>query len=51
MAITAAWLHWHDGTWHKDEYESLSLRDNSLWLGNAVFDGARAFSNATELSP
>jgi branched-chain amino acid aminotransferase len=41
------WLYWHDGAWHEAEHKLLSLRDNSFWMGNAVFDGARAFSGVT----
>lgn len=46
MTTTPDWLYWHDGAWHESEHKLLSLRDNSFWMGNAVFDGARAFSGA-----
>jgi branched-chain amino acid aminotransferase len=41
------WLYWHNGAWHEDEQKLLGLRDHSFWMGNAVFDGARAFEGVT----
>lgn len=43
MLKAADWLYWHGGEWHATEHKLLGLRDNSFWMGNAVFDGARAF--------
>lgn len=36
-----SWLYWSDGEWSEEERRLLSLKDNSFWMGNAVFDGAR----------
>jgi branched-chain amino acid aminotransferase len=47
MSKSLDWLYWHDGAWREDERKLLGLRDNSFWMGNAVFDGARAFSGTT----
>lgn len=47
MTIAADWLYWHDNAWHESEQKLLGLRDHSFWMGNAVFDGARAFSGVT----
>jgi branched-chain amino acid aminotransferase len=44
IVSTSDWLYWHGGAWHETEHKLLGLRDNSFWMGNAVFDGARAFS-------
>ena len=44
---TSDWLFWHGGVWHDTEHKLLSLRDHSFWMGNAVFDGARAFDGVT----
>jgi branched-chain amino acid aminotransferase len=38
------WLYWHGGDWHESECKLLGMRDHSFWMGNAVFDGARAFA-------
>lgn len=46
MAKAFDWLYWHDNSWHQTEHKLLGLRDNSFWMGNSVFDGARAFSGA-----
>ncbi|MDA8747030.1 branched-chain amino acid aminotransferase [Litoreibacter sp.] len=35
------WLYWNDGEWREEEQRLLSLKDNSFWMGNSVFDGAR----------
>jgi len=39
------WLYWQNGEWTTEETPILSLKDNMVWMGNAVFDGARAFDN------
>lgn len=44
---TSDWLYWHNGAWHEDEQKLLGLKDHSFWMGNAVFDGARAFEGVT----
>src|SRR5258708_6388569 len=41
------WLYWHNNNWHEQEHKLLGLRDNSFWMGNTVFDGARAFEGVT----
>src|SRR4029450_765598 len=41
------WQYWHGGQWQDSERKLLGLRDNSFWMGNAVFDGARAFAGTT----
>ena len=38
------WLYWHEGVWTTRETALLSLKDHSFWMGNTVFDGARAFN-------
>lgn len=45
--LNSDWLCWHEGAWHTSEHKLLGLRDNSFWMGNAVFDGARAFDGVT----
>ncbi len=35
-------LFWHDGDWRENEERLLTPKDNSFWMGNAVFDGGRA---------
>lgn len=47
MLKTPDWLYWHGGAWHRNEHKLLGLRDNSFWMGNAIFDGARAFDGVT----
>jgi branched-chain amino acid aminotransferase len=37
------WLYWQKGEWTTQEVPLISLKDNTFWMGNAVFDGARAF--------
>ncbi len=37
------WLYWQKGEWTTKEVPLISLKDNTFWMGNAVFDGARAF--------
>jgi len=39
------WLYWQNGEWTTEEKPLVSLKDNTFWMGNAVFDGARAFEN------
>jgi len=39
------WLYWQNGGWTTEETPLVSLKDNTFWMGNAVFDGARAFEN------
>jgi len=39
------WLYWQKGGWTTEETPLISLKDNTFWMGNAVFDGARAFDN------
>ncbi len=38
------WLYWQKGGWTTEETAILSLKDNAFWMGNTVFDGARAFN-------
>lgn len=38
------WLYWQNGEWTTEEKPVLSLKDNAFWMGNTVFDGARAFN-------
>ena len=40
-------IHWHNGTWHKTARPLLGLGDNSFWMGNSVFDGARTYEGVT----
>lgn len=47
MSASLDWLYWHGGDWQESEHKLLGLRDNSFWMGNAIFDGARAFSGMT----
>lgn len=37
------WMYWYGDGWTADERPLLSMRENSFWMGNAVFDGARAY--------
>jgi branched-chain amino acid aminotransferase len=37
------WLYWYGDGWTVDERPLLSMRENSFWMGNSVFDGARAY--------
>ncbi len=39
------WLYWQKGEWTTKEVPLISLKDNTFWMGNAVFDGARAFDD------
>ena len=36
-------LYWYGDRWTTDERLLLSARHNSFWMGNSVFDGARAY--------
>ncbi|WP_386071190.1 branched-chain amino acid aminotransferase [Tahibacter sp. UC22_41] len=36
-------VYWHDGSWTDEHRPLLGLGDNSFWMGNSVFDGARAY--------
>lgn len=38
-------MYWHDGDWTSEQRPILGLSDNSFWMGNSVFDGARAYDN------
>ena len=38
------WLYWQNDEWTTEEKPILSLKDNAFWMGNTVFDGARAFN-------
>lgn len=38
-------VYWHDGDWTSERRPILGLSDNSFWMGNSVFDGARAYDN------
>lgn len=38
-------LYWHGDGWTTEHRPLLGLSDNSFWMGNSVFDGARAFDN------
>lgn len=35
------WLYWNGSEWSVQEEKLLGLKDNSFWMGNSVFDGAR----------
>lgn len=35
---------WIDGAWHEDEPPVAKATDHALWLGSAVFDGARSIA-------
>ena len=34
---------WFDGTWHRGDQPVMGAADHAIWLGSAVFDGARQF--------
>lgn len=36
-------LYWHGDGWTDEHRPLLGLSDNSFWMGNSVFDGARAY--------
>lgn len=38
------WLYWQNGEWTTEDKPVLGLKDNAFWMGNTVFDGARAFN-------
>ena len=38
-------VYWHNGEWSVEHRALLGLSDNSFWMGNSVFDGARAYEN------
>nr|WP_199039179.1 branched-chain amino acid aminotransferase [Dyella sp. ASV24] len=38
-------LYWHGDDWTTEHQPLLGLSDNSFWMGNSVFDGARAYDN------
>lgn len=38
-------LYWHGDGWTTEHQPLLGLSDNSFWMGNSVFDGARAYDN------
>ena len=38
-------LYWHGNGWTTEHQPLLGLSDNSFWMGNSVFDGARAYDN------
>jgi len=38
-------LYWHGNDWSTEHRALLGLSDNSFWMGNSVFDGARAYEN------
>lgn len=38
-------LYWHGHGWTTEHQPLLGLSDNSFWMGNSVFDGARAYEN------
>ncbi|HET6805634.1 MAG TPA: branched-chain amino acid aminotransferase [Frateuria sp.] len=40
-------VYWHDGEWSSEHRALLGLSDNSFWMGNSVFDGARAYEGVT----
>lgn len=37
-------VYWHEGGWTAEQRRVLGLSDNSFWMGNSVFDGARAYA-------
>jgi branched-chain amino acid aminotransferase len=41
------YLYWYGNAWTTEQRPLLGLRDNSFWMGNSVFDGARAYDNVT----
>ncbi|HET7330857.1 branched-chain amino acid aminotransferase [Dyella sp.] len=41
------YLYWYGSAWTTEQRPLLGLRDNSFWMGNSVFDGARAYDNVT----
>ncbi len=38
-------VYWHNGEWSTKHRSILGLSDNSFWMGNSVFDGARAYES------
>lgn len=40
-------LYWHGDGWTAEHRPLLGLSDNSFWMGNSVFDGARAYEGVT----
>jgi len=40
-------LYWHGDGWTTEHRPLLGLSDNSFWMGNSVFDGARAYEGVT----
>lgn len=38
-------LYWYGQGWTDEHQPLLGLSDNSFWMGNSVFDGARAYDN------
>src|SRR5215470_18391017 len=47
ICVTPDWLYWHGDAWHESEQKLLGLKDHSFWMGNSVFDGARAYEGLT----
>jgi branched-chain amino acid aminotransferase len=49
--VTGIWekemdaLYWHGDDWTTENQPLLGLGDNSFWMGNSVFDGARAYDD------
>ena len=41
------YLYWYGSEWTSEQRPLLGLRDNSFWMGNSVFDGARAYDGVT----
>lgn len=46
-SVYADAVFWHDGQWSTEPRTILGLSDNSFWMGNCVFDGARAYEGVT----
>jgi branched-chain amino acid aminotransferase len=42
-ATDFSWLYWYGDGWTTEERKILSARENSFWMANAVFDGARVY--------
>jgi branched-chain amino acid aminotransferase len=42
-SVYADSMYWHDGEWSAEPRAILGLSNNSFWMGNSVFDGARAY--------
>lgn len=43
MAFGSVIWTWFNGTWHQGDLPVMKSADHAIWLGSAVFDGARSF--------